>query len=121
MLRPRLVISLLLLAVLHSAAQTPQPTVTLSGTVVDPQEAVFASANVLLVYLAGLTVSRTTADAQGRFVFNGLAPGEYQLIASVAKANTCFLAALKTVNLKDRGTKPVTLKLRWNPKCRTIS
>lgn len=55
------------------------PTASLSGTITDPSGAQVPSATVQLVNTATRVSSHVNADQQGRFLFNFLQPGTYQL------------------------------------------
>ncbi len=55
------------------------PTASLSGTVTDPSGAQVPSASVELVNTATRVSSHVNADQRGRFVFNFLPPGTYEL------------------------------------------
>src|SRR5690348_8665666 len=58
------------------------PTASLSGTVTDPAGAVVPSVRVELVNTATQVSKDVTADQQGRYQFNFLPPGRYDLSVS---------------------------------------
>ena len=77
-LRTSLGVVILLLAVLP-AANGQSVTGQVSGTVVDPTEAVVLGATVQLTHDLSKTVHSFTTEATGTFVFTGLVPGTYSL------------------------------------------
>src|SRR5581483_11437206 len=58
------------------------PTASLTGNVTDPAGAVVPSATVELVNTATQVSKTVTADSQGRYAFNFLPPGNYDLDVS---------------------------------------
>lgn len=68
--------------------QAPTPaaataTATLRGHITDPTGALIPGAKISITTSAGTAVTTTTADTQGSYVVNGLAPGSYIVNASV--------------------------------------
>ncbi len=73
-------LGILLIAFLRCAAQTPSPSASLHGIVLDPSGAVIADAQVSLI--APHRAPQTTlAGADGRYSFNNLRPGTYSIEA----------------------------------------
>jgi len=63
---------------------TPMGKATLRGHVYDPSNALIPGATVTITTSAGVTVTTATADTGGAYEVNGLAPGGYIVLASVA-------------------------------------
>lgn len=85
-----LLVWLTLVAAPWSAAPQPSPQpagARVSGTVVDGSLSPLPGA-VITLSRQGTLVARTTSDAEGRFRFEGVAPGEYEVKATHAKAPT---------------------------------
>ena len=61
----------------------PATTATVRGHVADPSGAVIPGASITITTPAGKTVSKTTADASGQYVVNGIAPGSYIVQSNV--------------------------------------
>jgi len=60
------------------------PTASLAGTITDPSGFAVPGANVRLVNIATQVSKTVTSDTQGRYLFNLLAPGTYDLEVSAA-------------------------------------
>ena len=67
------------LLVIPNASKAQTTTSQIRGTVVDPQSAVLAGANVTLVQPSTGNTRTATTDSNGNFVFFALIPGTYQL------------------------------------------
>lgn len=80
---------LLLLAFLTPPSLIAQvvPTAVLSGAVTDPSGAVLPSAQVQVINTATHVSKQATTDAQGRFLFNFLLPGSYELDVTASGFN----------------------------------
>jgi len=98
-----------LLAVSIAAAQT-STTGQIAGTVKDPTGAVVPNAKLTLVSAAG-GQQEATADAEGRFRFPLLVPGEYTLTAEAAGFRTATYQAIK-VNVTETAQISVPLALQ---------
>ena len=70
-------------ATVTAAPATPATTATVRGHVADPSGAVIPGASITITTPAGNTVSKTTADASGQYIVNGLAPGSYIVLTNV--------------------------------------
>jgi outer membrane receptor protein involved in Fe transport len=80
---------------------------TLQGTVLDPDGRVVRGARVnLLTSLKAVEVRQT--DAEGRYLFNNLEAGDYQLVATVPGLS----ASLMNVHLHNGETKTADLRLQ---------
>jgi Carboxypeptidase regulatory-like domain len=75
--------AIVVLAVLFSFGLFAQTT-SLTGTVSDPSGAVIPGASITISNIATGAVRDTTADAQGRYTIQQIAPGTYKLTAKVA-------------------------------------
>ncbi|HEY5162710.1 MAG TPA: TonB-dependent receptor, partial [Terriglobales bacterium] len=107
-----------LLAVSIAAAQT-STTGQIAGTVKDPTGAVVPNAKLTLVSAAG-GQQEATADAEGRFRFPLLVPGEYTLTAEAAGFRTATYQAIK-VNVTETAQISVPLALQSATETVTIS
>jgi hypothetical protein len=67
-----------------STPATPATTATVRGHIADPSGALIPGASITITTPAGKAVAKTTADASGLYVVNGLAPGSYIVQANVA-------------------------------------
>jgi len=76
------VVGLVLLGAIPSAGQT---SATLAGRTEDANGSPLAGATVTATHLDTGAARSLTTDAEGRFVFSGLAPGEYQLRAELSR------------------------------------
>ena len=82
-LRP-ILLSALLLAFVARSATAQEQRGAIEGTVQDAQHAVLPGAGIAALNLAQGTAISTTADASGTFRFPALAPGYYDVTASLA-------------------------------------
>ncbi len=80
---------------------------TVSGTVVDPAGSVVPSASVMVKNDASGAVSRTTTDATGKFVVNGLAAGNH----TVEVTARGFAQASKAVKVSSDAPANVAITL----------
>lgn len=87
------------------------PTATLTGTITDPSGAVIPSAPVQVVNTATRVAKETASDAQGRFSFNFLAPGTYELNVSAAGFNAYHRIGI-TLNVNEPATANVRLAVQ---------
>ena len=90
---------------------------SVSGTVVDPTGAIIAKAKVLLINTRTLNVDRSVTGSDGRFIFSNLLAGEYEVKAG---AVSCFKSTSRRLDLKSDLRTEVSLKLRFDPKCKLI-
>ena len=67
-----------------AAQASPVTTASFRGHVADPTGAVIPGATITIATPAGATVSTVTADDTGHYAVSGLAPGSYQVLASVS-------------------------------------
>ena len=72
------------LGVLISPAAAQLQLAVVRGTVLDESGLAMAGSTIDLTDPLGATISTTTADGSGKFVFNGIAPGRYQVRARIA-------------------------------------
>ena len=70
--------------VLASPAAAQLQLAVVSGVVVDESGAAMSGSTIDLTDPLGATISTTAADGGGRFSFNGVAPGRYQVRAHIA-------------------------------------
>ena len=73
------VLIFILPAYLNASASTES--CRISGRILDPQLAPVAGANLKLANAAGTLIRQTKSDQQGKFVFERIDEGEYQLTA----------------------------------------
>jgi len=110
----KVVISILLgLGLLAPSAMMAQlvPTATLTGSVTDPTGAVVPSAAIQLVNTATQVTVKATSDAQGRFLFSFLQPGQYRLEVS-AQGFTKYRQTGITLNVNAPATANVHLTVQ---------
>jgi iron complex outermembrane recepter protein len=82
MIRLCLITLILIAGMMHPvAAQQPVESASAQGRVTDPSGAVVAAATIDLKSLDTDVVASTSSDDLGRFAFDGLAPGRYQVSA----------------------------------------
>ena len=72
------------LGVLASPAAAQLQLAVVSGTVLDESGLAMAGSTIELTDPLGATISTTAADSSGKFAFNGVAPGRYQVRARIA-------------------------------------
>ncbi len=109
-IRTRVFFFLLLLSLWAAAPTVAQVTTgAVSGTVVDPTEAVVPGAAVTLTNLdTGLTREMET-DATGHFIFDRLPPGRYKLTVAAANFQTYEVATLDVAIGKDTSLGQIRL------------
>jgi len=88
----------------------------IEGTAVDMQGAVFSNVSVLLVNLRTLQTWKTQTDGTGRFRFEDLQPGRYELLA----AHHCFVAKPKRIKLKTGETVKLSMRLNVDDACSVV-
>src|SRR5262249_20784710 len=82
------------------------------GSVSDPTGAKIVAARILLRDASGRVVAETQTDAQGRFSFAKVAPGDYEIVVEAAG----FLQSEKTpVTVKGGGTQTLSIRLSVAP------
>lgn len=86
------------------------PTATLAGSVTDPSGAIIPTATVQIVNTATQVAKDTPVDNQGRFLFNFLQPGSYELIVAAKGFNTYRQNGI-TLNVNVPATVNVRLGL----------
>src|SRR5271157_2675244 len=79
-----------------------------SGRVLDPRGTPVSQADVRLVNAAGATVSETHSDDQGRFTLDGIAPGDYQLIAE----SPSFVTVVQNVSMGPGQQQQVSVQFQ---------
>jgi hypothetical protein len=91
----------------------------ISGTVTDPSGAVVPGASVQLRQLAGKMTSNTRTDLKGEFKFNGLPPGQYEVLiqspgfrsaAQQVEVQTQEIAAVRPVLEVGASAESVTVE-----------
>jgi hypothetical protein len=80
----------------------------ISGQILDPQSAPVAGANLKLANAAGTLVRQTKSDQQGKFVFEHIDEGEYQLTAEA----TSFVSVVQNISIACGREKEVTLQFK---------
>jgi Carboxypeptidase regulatory-like domain len=103
----RFVSLLALLACVTSARANAQAPVALTGTVQDQTGAVLAAATVDLVNASGTVVQTTVADPAGRFRFERVTPGQYELHARYEG----FKSATAKLRVGTRAPSPLMIVL----------
>jgi outer membrane cobalamin receptor len=99
-------VAILIAALLIQLGASAARAATLQGTVIDPDGRAVSQARVSL--LAPLTaLEERQTDAQGRYQFDGLAAGVYQVVANAPG----FSAASSGVRVRPNETKTVDLRL----------
>src|SRR3989441_8591369 len=83
-----------------------QTTLIVSGTVVDPSNAILSGASVTLI--AGKQdILRTTTDTKGEFRFDSVAPGRYEVRAEY----TGFKTVAARITVRTAAPRPLRLEL----------
>jgi len=93
----------------QTSAQNQQSIGRIEGALKDPSGAVVRNARVQLRSARGPAISAQTTDAAGRFVFDHLPPGRYQISATVAGF---ALAELRDVEVAVGRATPLAITLR---------
>ncbi len=96
------------------------PTATLNGTVLDPSGAVVPSAAVELVNTATHVSKKIVSDTQGRFLFNFLPPGTYELSVSATGFNTYHQTGI-TLDVNAPATVNVRLAVQSTSQQMTVN
>src|SRR5262249_33978662 len=109
--RVRIMTCIAALALVFAApAAAQKPTFDVEGVVSDAQQGVLPGATVTLRNMATGLTRETATDANGRYVFNSMPPGDYALETSLAGFATERREHL-TFNAGQRAVVNVTLKL----------
>ncbi len=93
-------------AYLNASASTES--CRISGQILDPQSAPVAGANLKLANAAGTLVRQTKSDQQGKFVFEHIDEGEYQLTAEA----TSFVSVVQNISIASGREKEITLQFK---------
>jgi hypothetical protein len=80
----------------------------ISGLILDPHAAPVEGSRLKLVRVAGAVVSETKSDEQGKFVLDGIEPGQYQLIAE----EPSFVSVVSDVSVANGQQQQVNLQFR---------
>ena len=96
---------LLLLAAQGTVAQTTASRRTLAGTLLDPSETPVPGVHMVLQ--SGDNSIEAVTSAAGTFRFDGLAPGSYELRASVP----AFNLVVRKLRIGPRNPQPLTIRL----------
>jgi hypothetical protein len=78
----------------------------ITGKVIDPQNVVIAGALSKLLNAAGAVISEQRSDAQGKFEFKPVEPGEYQVTAE----HPGFVKVIADVSVAAGQTSEITLQ-----------
>ncbi|MGB7844116.1 MAG: TonB-dependent receptor [Candidatus Acidiferrum sp.] len=105
--RTALIIVCLLLSFSSHLSASPD-TGRVTGTILDPRGAPVTGARVKLVNSAGAVTREAKSDGRGDFIFDGVAPGEYQLRAD----EQTFVSVTSVVSVSRGQQKQVTLQFR---------
>ena len=100
------VLTFILPAYLNASASAEPGRV--SGRILDPQLAPVAGANLKLANVAGAAIRQTRSDQQGKFVFERIDAGEYQLTAEA----TSFVPVVQNVSIPAGQEKEITLQFK---------
>jgi hypothetical protein len=100
------VLIFILPAYLNASASTESFRV--SGRILDPRLAPVAGANVKLANAAGTLIRETKSDQQGKFVFEYIDEGEYQLTAEA----TSFIPVIQHISIATDREKEITLQFK---------
>lgn len=105
--RTTLIVVCLLLSFSPHLSASPD-TGRVTGTILDPRGTPVTGARVKLVNSAGAVTREAKSDGQGDFIFDGVAPGEYQLRAE----EQTFVSVTSVVSVSRGQQKQVTLQFR---------
>ena len=83
----------------------------INGTVKDPDGAVVSGASISLLHTNRAVVRATTTDAEGRFVLERIAPGDYQLDIQ----QSGFIRHRSAVHVTEGDTQQVAVVLELTP------
>jgi hypothetical protein len=100
------VLIFILPAYLNASASTES--CRISGQILDPQLAPVSGANLTLANVAGALIRQTKSDQQGKFVFEDIDAGEYQLTAEA----TSFVPVVQNVSIAAAREKEITLQFK---------
>lgn len=78
----------------------------ITGKVIDPQKVLVAGAKSKLVNAAGIVISEQRTDAQGKFDFQPVEPGQYQITAE----HSGFVKVIANVSVAAGQTSEITLQ-----------
>jgi hypothetical protein len=92
----------------HLNASASAESCRISGQILDPQLAPVAGANVKLANAAGTLIRETKSDQQGKFVFEYIDEGEYQLTAEA----TSFVSVIQLISIATGREKEITLQFK---------
>jgi hypothetical protein len=100
------VLIFILPAYLNASASTES--CRISGRILDPQLAPVSGANLTLANVAGALIRQTKSDQQGKFVFEDIDAGEYQLTGEA----TSFVPVVQNVSIAAGREKEITLQFK---------
>ena len=92
----------------HLTASGSTESCRISGRILDPQLAPVSGANLTLANVAGALIRQTKSDQQGKFVFEDIDAGEYQLTAEA----TSFVPVVQNVSIAAGREKEITLQFK---------
>jgi hypothetical protein len=91
---------------MHVVAQQGSPLAgglaTIRVAAVDDSGAVIPGAHALLISLHTLETAKATADIHGRFFFNQVQPGTYELIVAPSARYSCVDSAVRRLRAKTK-------------------
>ena len=93
-----------------------QQNATVQGTVVDEQKAVMPGATVTMTEAASGRQSVAVTAADGRYRFDNLAPGQYQLKIELPGFATAEITAIELLVGQNATVPAITLKLASLPR-----
>jgi hypothetical protein len=92
----------------HLTASANTESCRISGRILDPQLAPVSGANLTLANVAGALIRQTKSDQQGKFVFEDIDAGEYQLTAEA----TSFVPVVQNVSIAAGREREITLQFK---------
>jgi hypothetical protein len=92
----------------HLTASGSTESCRISGRILDPQLAPVSGANLTLANVAGALIRQTKSDQQGKFVFEDIDAGEYQLTGEAAS----FVPVVLNVSIAAGREKEITLQFK---------
>jgi len=83
-------------------------TSVVTGRIVDPQGAPVSGVHLRLVNLTGFVIGETKSDQQGNFLFDGIEPGRYRLVAE----DSSSVSVISDVSIANGQNTQINLQFR---------